>query len=153
MSRVVLSLAAAGACAAATLLLAAPVSAGDYGSRHHDSNVWRDGNVFYNAYNSYDGYYRHNRGLGYWERPSDRYNGYRSWGSHYGYRDEGYGYGDRDDSYDDEGYGDGDGYGGRDRYRGGHGGAYYPGYGWYQPRHGARRFGCGEDRDCDGDGD
>ena len=91
----------------------------DYGrgdQRYYDGswteNRRDDGNVSYNAYNSYDGYAR---GRGYWDRPNDyryscrsRYNGcYR------GYRYDGYG----------AGYGYGVDYRGAQTY-------YYPGYGY-----------------------
>jgi hypothetical protein len=100
---------------------------GWYGDGGWYDNVRRDGNVFYNAYNSYDGYYRHRYG-GYWERPYDGY---------------GYGY----DGYYGGGYGDG--YYGGGYYGGGYaygayvrrnGRLYYPNYGNYDPSHHALRY-------------
>lgn len=167
MRRVVLSLVATFTLAGAAAL-AAPALAGDGYGYGHDrgyverdyafygysgdgavTRVRRDGNVFYRAYNSWDGYYRH-RGLGYWERPSDRYYGYgygwgyyggryaNRWANNWNCGCEGYGYRGRH-------YGYGRGYYGE-------GGAYYtPGYGWYDPNgRGYSRGGYGDD---DGDGD
>ena len=100
----------------------------DYGAEGYDGgwydNVRRDGNVFYNAYNSYDGYARHRYG-GYWERPYDSYG--------YGYGGYGYGCGDDCSGY---GYGDGD-YDGYDRsaYPRRNGKLYYSDYGNYDPSH------------------
>ncbi|HWE47597.1 MAG TPA: hypothetical protein VG407_16375 [Caulobacteraceae bacterium] len=112
---------------------------GWYGDGGWYDDVRRDGNVFYNAYNSYDGYYRHRYG-GYWERPYDGYGygygygygcdecgGYGYGG--YGYGDGGYGYG-----YGDEGYGDGGYYGGSG-YPRRNGKVYYSNYGNYDPSH------------------
>ncbi|MBS0297614.1 MAG: hypothetical protein JSR45_14995 [Proteobacteria bacterium] len=151
----------ATATLAGAAALAAPALAGDGYGYGHDrgyverdyafygyssdgalTRVRRDGNVFYRAYNSWDGYYRHR--LGYWERPSDRYGyGWGYYGRGYGYRHRGYGYGDCGcDGY--EGRYGGEGYGG---------GAYYtPGYGWYDPN-GGRGYGRGGYGDDDGDED
>ena len=110
MRHAVLSLAAAALAAAFALGAPGKSLAGDpyaygtyeadygadgdgYGDGHWYDNVRRDGNVFYNAYNSYDGYDRHRYG-GYWRRPYDDYG--------YGYSDYGY-----DDGYYDGDYGDG----------------------------------------------
>jgi hypothetical protein len=107
-----------------------------YGDGGWYDNVRRDGNVFYNAYNSYDGYDRHRYG-GYWERPYDGY----GYGSGYGYGCDG----------DCAGYGYGNGYysGRYDRsaYPRRNGKFYYPDYGDYDPshheiRHTRRRIEC-----------
>jgi hypothetical protein len=130
MRYAVLSLAAA---VAALLALGAPAKslAGDernpaygsyeasYGADRWDDGDWydgdggwsadvrRDGNVLYNAYNSYDGYARHRYG-DYWVRPGD-YDG-----DDYGYQG----------GYDGAYYGD-QGYA-QSRGRK----VYYPSYGW-----------------------
>ena len=113
MRSALFTLSAIGAVAAGVALAAATTSAvaGDYyghsygygsgyesytfgGGYGYDAWARRDGNVFYNAYNSHDGYRRHQ---GYWERPSDRWNGYRcAWTTGCGYYPRyGYGYGHR----------------------------------------------------------
>ncbi len=120
----------AGAVLVGGLSLLAPLPgvAGDYGRYEGYGSfgygyggteyVRRDGNVSYNAYNSYDGY---RRGLGYWDRPGDGYRYGYGYGRGYGR----YGDHDRDDYRDDRddrrGYGYGyrnrDGYGSGDRSR------------------------------------
>ncbi len=87
---------------------------GWYGDGGWYDDVRRDGNVFYNAYNSYDGYARHRYG-GYWRRPNDDY-GYDGY-------DGGNGY--------DNGYGGDYGYGGAYPRRNGK--LYYSNYGNYDP--------------------
>jgi hypothetical protein len=121
-----LALISAAVAALALAVSGAPgkTLAGDYGwyGDGYDggwyTDVRRDGNVFYNAYNSYDGYYRHSYG-GYWDRPYDGYDGGCCAGGGYGY---GYGYGYGGDYDADDGY---------VGYRGGYGGrVYYPNYGY-----------------------
>jgi hypothetical protein len=138
----VLSLAVAALAAALALGAPGKSLAGDpaYGTYETDydggwngdggwyDDVRRDGNVSYNAYNSYDGYARHRYG-DYWRRPYD-----------------GYGY--------DGGYGYEGGYG-YDGYRGAYyprrnGKLYYSDYGNYDPshreiRHTKRRIECEAD--------
>lgn len=136
MRHAVLSLAAAALAAAFALSAPGKSLAGDpyaYGTYEADygdgswdggwyDNVRRDGNVFYNAYNSYDGYDRHRYG-GYWERPYDGY----------GY---GYGYGCDQGCYGDSYY-QGGYYGGGYQRRNGK--LYYSDYGNYDPSHHAIR--------------
>jgi hypothetical protein len=117
MRHAVLSLAAA---LAAVLALSAPAAsqAGDrWGDGWGGDGAWtevhRDGNVFYNAYNSQDGYYRDRVYGGYWSRPGD---------------EEGYGCGECDGYGYDQGYGYAGGY--RDGWSGDGRRIFYPGYGY-----------------------
>lgn len=125
----------AGFAATCAVIAAASTQADNYGypDSYGDGSGWghdrhgygqRNGNIFYRAYNSYDG---DRRDLGYWERPHDRWSGYDcAWTTGCGYYPRrAYGYG----SY---GYGSSYNYGYAYRrgYDSDRNGRAYGGYGW-----------------------